>query len=333
MKKREFLRGCEGEVFTSWIYRCAHSLRCKRVTFLDIEQYLASCYRLGEDPDFTLGRSFEAFCQNTGLNAASCQSFFTLKDTSIFISEEWRRSYCMYCLEEDVTRIGFPAWRKEWCSVFSSYCLRHKKMLCIEPFTDLNNKAWDAFSSTSRESHCLTARQNRLKFDMLALRVQGLANRYRSDDKRSCRYAVRFLMMSYLSLRTNWRDAGYAKILFNPSPWCRITRGEYSYDECMKLGASRSDPIQRTSALLLSGVVLGIFSKNELLFLQKCAGEHGYSFPATPIEAGFYIPHFHAYEERASYICKLSQESLSCSSRQRSRLALFCSKLRGHYDY
>lgn len=280
--------------------------------------------------DFGFGPSFEEFCQTTGVAPDWCRIFFSqrLGDTSL---TPWDRcSYCPYCLQDDVVAFGFPCWRKEWCSFCVSHCQVHKCLLQSVDFSHFNERAWEAFvfSLSNRGAVYWPGTAGRF-LNILALRVQRFLSlkSMGSHDRDLCSVAD-FLLMSFLSLGTDTRGCGYARLLFKHTIWSRMTRENYSYDDCMDLGARSANPVERMSALLLLGVVFEVFNERELDFLSEYVIRHGGIFPKNAKSAGYEMPNFFNLSEKALYVEKLRAKSKKCSPSIIASIEAFISGIR-----
>lgn len=316
MKLFGFPRPCDGELFSSWIQRCALSPQCKAVSPEDVEMYFSNCIALAEDVDFCFEQSFEGFCQATGVAPEWCRIFFSQRLGNTALNPWFRKSYCPDCVKNDVATFGFPCWRQEWCSLYFSHCQIHKRLLQSVDFLYFDERGWNAFVlSLGYERECYRADKMKAILVMLVLRVQRfLSGRSLAfNDKNLCAVAD-FLLMSFLSLRTDWRESGYAKHLFKITSWSRVTHEDYSYEKCMLLGSTQSSAIERAAALLLLGVILKFFKEQELRFLKNYFARRFKEFPVDAESVGLFFPEFEDSSEKTLYIEQLRTKHQKCSA-------------------
>ncbi|MEK0363209.1 hypothetical protein [Pseudomonas sp. CBC3] len=127
----------DDEVLSSWMYRVREVFpdpEVRALYELDYEEALESplmhayngglSYEVDLDFDFDSQEVIE-FVRVYDLSIDWVKSTFGLQN-SHFIPLKFKTDYCLRCMDEAVTSIGFPVYLKSWRSIFSPFCIKHR---------------------------------------------------------------------------------------------------------------------------------------------------------------------------------------------------------------
>ncbi|WP_179058770.1 hypothetical protein [Pseudomonas taiwanensis] len=304
MKIRGLPASVCGETLYSWSFRCAQrKYQCLDAAWLRVSQIYNSSDSRFEAPvreedfhEFFLGWNIPEYIVWGVFN---CQKLFLL-------DSDFRSCYCPHCLLSDVKEYGLPCWRMSWCDVRYVYCHEHKCLLSsLNSTWALQNKAWLAFSDavnygiprgqfeTPNATHINLLNQ----FNRLISRVQRAFMQVQSSGLRSascegrpddeldlgCVYILVFSLL--LRLRTTRVPAGVARYLLSDD-CVTIAHGDFTYDECLRMGVARSNPNQRMVALLLLGWIVGLFNESEVKVISRVVEAARFVWPRSLKDLG-----------------------------------------------
>lgn len=278
------------ETLSSWLFRCATSKHCV-LTMEAAEDYVESSLRNGLDYDFSFGETFKRFCVRFGIDYAHCKKYFDIKNKNVIMSVRNRKSFCRQCLDQDVKYRSTPYWRRSWCRLDVAYCSMHKTLLITTREDFGLYRSWESYMYFSDFCYERRGERNIYEFatlNFLGFRVQNwlFTNRNEIDRVSGATQLIRDLLRSFLSLRTEFRYCGIARIAFGYSSQVPITHKDYHYSLCMYHGANTSNSTHRKAALIVLGVVLGFYGEQEIQKLQKTAFYSCGIFPSNPSEVG-----------------------------------------------
>ncbi|EJM49685.1 hypothetical protein PMI26_00186 [Pseudomonas sp. GM33] len=308
-KKYRRLRGFpqpySDETLSSWLFRCAVSRKCV-LTIDAVECYVENSVRNGIDYDFSFGEMFKTFCSRFGIDYSYCKAFFAMHPKDIVMSIPSRNSFCRQCLDEDVKLRSAPYWRRAWCRFDVAYCSTHKTLLTTTRENYGLYRSWESFAHFSGFDY--ERRGDRIKYEFatlkfLGFKVQNWLYTKRNDIARNAGATklIRDLLSSFLSLRTDQRYCGIARVAFSYAPQVPITHRDYHYSLCMYHGARNSNSTQRKAALIMLGVVLGFYDELQLQKLGDAASYSSGLFPSNPKEAGATVLELLSEPEREWY--------------------------------
>lgn len=302
---RGFPQPYSDEILSSWLLRCASSHRCV-ISIADVECYVETAERNSIDYDFSLGALFKRFCLRFRLNFLYCKAFFSVDAIDKAMILKSRRSFCRQCLDEDVARRSMPYWRRSWCRFDVAYCLKHNALLTTTREDFGLYRAWESFAyfpyfdythNSDRVNH------EYAKFDPLGLKVQVWLYTHRKFIERNLAASklISDMLSSFLSLRTERRQCGIARVAFSYGSQIPITYREYHYSLCMYYGARTSNSCQRKAALIALGVVLGLFDERQLKTLMLPSPFTCGIFPVNAKQAGRTVQELLSTPEREWY--------------------------------
>lgn len=315
--KRRRLKGFpqpySDETLSSWLFRCATSKKCP-LTIETAEKYVENSLRNGLDYDFSFGETFKRLCSSFGIDYAHCKEHFAIENRDLILNVRSRNSFCRQCLDEDVKFRSTPYWRRSWCRFDVAYCLLHKTLLATTREDYGLYRSWESFAYFSDFCYERKGDRNIYEFatlNFLGFRVQNwlYTNRKEIERTSGATQLIRDLLRSFLSLRTEYRYCGIAKVAFSYPSQVPITHKDYHYSLCMYHGPNDSNSSQRKAALIVLGVVLGFYSEQEVQKLQKTAFYSCGIFPVNPSEAGAAVLELMSEPEREWYISQFSDIS------------------------
>ncbi len=289
-KFRGFPQPYSDETFSSWLFRGANSKGCD-LSIESVEYYIKNSLRNGVDYDFSFGAGFKRLCSYLGLDYSYCKKYFAINNINMVLSVYERNSFCRQCLDEDVKYRAMPYWRRSWCRFDVAYCSLHKTLLATTQGNYGVYRSWESFAFFPNFLYEPKGRNNIFEFTTLRLlgfRVQNWLskNRVAIESSLSAGSLISNLLSSFLSLRTEDRYCGIARMAFDHTSRVPITHKNYHYSLCMYYGARTSSPTHRKAALIVLGVVFGFYSEHELQRLKKAA-IYSYSiFPTSAAEVG-----------------------------------------------
>ncbi|WP_374437986.1 hypothetical protein [Pseudomonas panipatensis] len=288
---------------------------------MDIESFSIACQEQRKDYDYEFYDGFLLALGEPGLDWKVLKRFFLYDFDQELAAEESSFAYCPLCLYCDVCLIKFPYWRKAWRHFGYAYCVRHRVLL--RPFSSRNSvfKSWVAFSESCEavgrqlESAPLGAPRAAVSIrDRLAFRTQNwLQGKQRTRGAEAICRVVRLLMSSFLCVRTDSRAGGYARFLFSPNSQQSIVHRRIEFEACLRMGVSTATPVERASALLLVGLIFGLFNQSEIQAIKTYAGRRGYLFPLSAKEIGRFMPIFISRNEKDQFVNELQSMSHSLS--------------------
>ncbi|MFS1286924.1 hypothetical protein ACLRDI_04345 [Pseudomonas piscis] len=289
-KLKGFPQPYSDETFTSWLLRSAMNNRCT-LTVDMVECYVADSIRNGVDYDFSFGVGFKKFCLSAGLNYVYCKRFFSGQAEGMILSALSRNSFCRQCLDGDVKFRSTPYWRSSWCRLDTAYCSVHKTLLTSTREDYGLYRSWESFAYFSDFYYECRISKNMYEFttlNLLGFRVQGWLynNRAIIECAPGLNRLIGFLLSSFLSLRTDERYCGLARVAFGTALQVPIVHKNYHYSLCMHYGAGTSTSTHRRAALIVLGVVLGFYSERELKLLKNASIFSFFNFPTTALGAG-----------------------------------------------
>ncbi|HCF7008350.1 TPA: hypothetical protein NIJ29_005093 [Pseudomonas aeruginosa] len=265
-----------------------------------------------------------------GVRREALQAFFS-SDSKLGSLVVVSTAYCASCLFQDVRQIGSPYWRRSWDFFGCAYCCEHRVPLIYFNARPGVFSAWHAFYEACEyfDQKVKLDPVGKHRFptsirDHLAYRVQMWVQHRISGASAKL---IRLLLMSFLSVRTDSRAGGYGRFLFSPSRQQSIFHKKLTFQECLEMGAAAAPPWARTSALLLLGVVFGLFGQRELHELKTYALNQGYLFPENVQQLGASILNFVNREEVEEFSDQLQSLSVSLPSIIRSNLCEFAASL------
>ncbi|EPB8978518.1 hypothetical protein [Pseudomonas aeruginosa] len=319
------MRAQYDESLPSWVLRCALSTNCSIICYADAERF-ENVIRGGEG-------WLEAFLDDLaggGVRRETLQAFFSSDselDSLVVVST----AYCASCLFQDVRQIGSPYWRRSWDFFGCAYCAEHRVPLIAFNARPGVFSAWHSFYEAceyfDQKVKLDPVGKQRVPTsirDYLAYRVQIWVKHRMSGASAKL---IRLLLMSFLSVRTDSRAGGYGRFLFSPSRQQSIVHKKLNFQECLEMGAAAAPPWARSSALLLLGVVFGLFSQRELHELKMYALNQGYLFPENLQQLGASILIFVNRDEVEEFSDQLQLLSASLPSIIRTNLCEFASSL------
>lgn len=274
------------EVFSSWVYRCAHSNRSQsrdqQLLKLGVRCVESTPNPTFEDPDFdSQSEYFVRACNLLKIDLKTAAAFFT-KHSYPIVPWEQRSYFCTLCIREDIASGALPSWRKNWCYDNSIMCGVHRtELVVLEQFPTLS-KAWDAFSQTVQYSF----ESNRWEEDkFLRLRVvclsrilRWLRTQQKNEPALSQASVYLGLYANFLKISTIRYPPGLARRLFYKGI-IRNFRDGISYLDCMIMGPSYSPPRSRFASVALLGWLLEILTHRQMTaLLKKFSGVAAY-FP------------------------------------------------------
>lgn len=159
--------------------------------------------------------------------------------------------------------------------------------------------------------------------DYLAYRVQIWVKHRMSGASAKL---IRLLLMSFLSVRTDSRAGGMEDFFFSQQTTVNSSQ-EIKFSGVLGDGRCCCSPWARSSALLLLGVVFGLFSQRELHELKMYALNQGYLFPENLQQLGASILIFVNRDEVEEFSDQLQLLSASLPSIIRTNLCEFASSL------
>ncbi|MCI1024762.1 TniQ family protein [Pseudomonas putida] len=208
---------------------------------------------------------------------------------SLVVPHTMRNHYCPACLREDITAIEFPCWRKAWTYCMTAYCYQHKRLLVtMRSGPSTYDRAWQAFKEEASDSPSNAFRMMR---DRLAIRVQRWYFRRPSfntlglENTQSTKALFDLTYSLLLKQRTRFEGGGYACAL------ARENRGQVipksmPLTERIQIGVSISSPLQRSYALILTGMILGLILPSQITRFVGLAKQSGVPWPSTPFIIG-----------------------------------------------
>lgn len=333
-KLRGFPQPYSDETLSSWLFRCATSKKCA-VSIEAAEEYVDDSLRNGVDYDFGFGETFKRLCTRFGMDYIHCKNYFDLKSRDMLLGVYNRNSFCRQCLDEDVRRRSTPYWRKSWCRIDVAYCLLHKTLLTTTREDFGLYRAWYSFAYFSDVLYESKGCRNVYEFvtlNLLALRVQNWLHMNRREIERHsvAVQLIRDLLRSFLSLRTEYRYCGLARVAFGYASQIRISHKHYHYSLCMYYGARNSSSTHRKAALIILGIVLGFYSDLELVKLKNTALYSCGVFPITASGIGVTVADLLDVPEKEWYISQFRDVSPISGVDINSCIAEFLSRMRGH---
>lgn len=176
------------EALSSWMYRVREVFpdpEVRALAELDYEEARASPLMRAYDGGFTynvdLDFDFDSpevleFVRAYNLSIDWVKSTFGFQNPH-FIPLNFKTDYCLQCMEEAVTNIGFPVYLKSWRSIFSPFCLKHRCALrstnmalnnSIQFAMDVFEYAYEHPRDLDREDHWSSSTASVQRFGMIA---------------------------------------------------------------------------------------------------------------------------------------------------------------------
>jgi len=265
------------------------------------------------------------------LSAFNIPADFFKAEAALVTPWPLRSLYCPSCLREDVARSAFPYWRRTWTYGTTAYCIKHRRVLAsLRNNAGNSSRAWEAFKQGDENLTELHRGRAHVAFDAfksaLGMRVQEWRQRRQSNNvffgletHASMRQRVRtktaesqgivqqivkteigrMFDVTYsllLKKRTIYHEGGYAKTLANglaDSP----AHMQLSLVDRIRTGVALSDASQRGCALVLTGIVLGLFTDDQVAKLLSLARSAGAVWPQDPFEIGRWAINYSSREE------------------------------------
>lgn len=221
-----------------------------------------------------------------------------------------RNSFCRQCLDDDVKFRSDPYWRGSWCRLDIAYCSLHRTLLTSTREDYGLYRPWESFAYFSDFDYGRRSSKSIYEFaslNLLGLRVQGwlYKNRVAINCTPGLNRLIGFLLSSFLSLRTEERYCGLARVAFGSALQVPINHKNYHYSLCMYYGAKTSTSTHRRAALIMLGVVLGLYSECELKRLKDASIFSTFNFPITALRAGREIMELLSDSEKEWYASQL----------------------------
>ncbi|MFW9082539.1 hypothetical protein ACOI9X_25175 [Pseudomonas sp. P2757] len=280
---------CDGEIFSSWLFRCYHS---QFTCISDRESLFArpawtwsgNLIKVA-DPDFEFDTPFFfKVCEILKIDEYLTSVYFQFRDEGL-VGWEHRYWFCPECLRNDV-RIGkIPAWRKEWCSSYSVFCRTHSIELVMLNVRPTYSKAWDAYVQICNQEIASSSWSDE-RFVRLRIAGYSQIKRWLSQkadggeiDEVEGRLFSR-LYCVFLQLPTRRRDSGIARTFFHQE---RVKKYSdlINYKENLFLCPQISEPRSRFGSMMLLGILLEITSLKYASIFQRYCGVAKVFFPAT----------------------------------------------------
>lgn len=202
-------------------------------------------------------------------------------------------NYCPCCLDDDIRRIGSPAWRIAWRNMDVCVCDRHPVPVLLQrlysPQANLMNRGWSAFV----EFHDGPAARLEIDFPLtlVSLERSKAANAQLLDyvlrtqrwivacdestkEGGPSKAAIEFLLSFWLYQPGNLKAVGFAQSFF----FAHLNTGKSSllHQDCfadMRLGYSHAAPRQVAVAYLMLGVAFDLLTPEEAAFISRtCRG-------------------------------------------------------------
>jgi hypothetical protein len=290
------------ETIASWTYRCAYDPSCEVITTLDLDGLVfipkALDLNSGSDlsnPSFDFDISNELFkkiVKHYKLSAQAVDKLFGYEQKNL-LDPMFRSAYCAECLKDDITHFGLPAWRRSWCYVHAPFCLIHKRLLSVSAdvspakacaaFVSLDENLGDFGSRKFQSETTLVLIRN-----FLAIRVQLWINRLyvlsrnnlTHPHAREMLQCVDLLLKRLLRVPSRKYKRGLARYLFGyrRDSWYP----DYvPVDKLEDIGWLTGLPAQRMCALLLLGNLVGLYSDDEIAWLDKLSRQRGFLWPRS----------------------------------------------------
>jgi len=291
------------ETFPSWLYRISitrsgpdysafsNALQAliSRAPERTLSQSRAKDVRSSEGADFDYDMHMIQSVIDNYLAKFGIRLGFFEPRRCLILPYAMRNFYCPECLIDDVKTRGFPHWRKSWTYCMTAYCFEHKRLLVMsQANANAYDRAWCAF----KEEICDTPfNAYWLIRDRLAIQIQrwyfgqpgfndlGLKNVQSSTALFDLTYSL------LLKCRTKFEDGGYACSLAREYRG-QIIQKSLPLSERIKIGVNVSVPLQRSYALILTGIVLGLTSQPQISRFVRLARQRGIPWPSTPYEIG-----------------------------------------------
>lgn len=305
---KNLLRPISDETYSSWVTRCALNPRIRSISeqnifFLGSFDYevkggIIKLHPLGAEFDFSKSGEMQ-LANKMKLDVRVLENYFK-PSSAILLSQEYRFAYCHLCIQTDVAFKRYPSWRKSWCYVTHPYCSIHRCLLSYINKSNPLKKQWDAYANGAsgdyiegrtrgypRRSHGIPPGDVRA---WLTLRVQlwierlnnsaryGLPGTDMMIDSSKLRYAVDLILRLFLVPRTPRTEPGIARRLFTLADSCIVHR-VIGFNERFEYSAANSVPYERMSALLLLGLVFGIFSPKETAMFNELVTKSDFRLP------------------------------------------------------
>jgi hypothetical protein len=258
------------ETFFSWLYRQSIFYESGNYPlFLLTTEYWACRHQGAFDRDFDFSSEFFYIsCDYLSIIPKDCQAIFSAKSTWV-IPEYYRRAFCGDCFCEQIKKYKYPASLTTWAGVGSPYCFEHNKLLLNFPLGNKIslNPALVGFEFYSRrrlhfEGKGVHAFLSQARLVGLAARVVHHLDFMESSvslDKirgsrrwQACRRIIQIILYpSYGVINTIWSKK-------------RVVPRVNNLYQALEFGALCADSEDRAIALLLLGMVLDLFSSDEL---------------------------------------------------------------------
>lgn len=320
------------ETLTSWLFRCTTSKRCV-LTIDAVEDYVLSALRNGIDYDFGFGGAFKRLCVRSGIDYLFCRKYFGIQDKNVILDARMRNAFCRQCLDEDVIHRSTPYWRRTWCRVDVAYCAAHKTLLATTGQDYGLYRSWESFGFFPGCDYERRYEEHIFEFatlNILGFRVQNWLYTNRKEIERTVGASklIGDLLGSFLSLRTEYRYCGIARVAFGCARQVPIVYKNYHYSLCMYHGARNSNSTHRKAALIVLGVVLGLYDDRELEKLKRAAIYNGSLFPSSAAEAGACVLELLTEPERGWYVLRFPSMPPVAGLDTNLRMEEFLSRIR-----
>lgn len=274
------------EVFSSWIYRCAHSNKSRRqgrhLLELGVRYVASTPDPTFEDPDFdSQSEYFVRACNILNIDLKIATELFT-KHAYPIVPWDQRAYFCTLCVREDIASGALPSWRKSWCYDNSIMCGVHRTELTILEQFPTSSKAWDAFCQTAQYSFEVGRWESdkflRLRFLCLCRILRWLRAQQKNEPALSQAGVYLGLYSNFLKVSTIRYPPGLARRLFYKGI-VRNFRDGISFLDCMIMGPSYSPPRNRFASIALLGWLLEILTCRQMTALLNKFSDVAAYFP------------------------------------------------------
>lgn len=206
--------------------------------------------------------------------------------------------YCPRCLDEDIWRIGFPAWRIAWRRPNICVCDRHSVPVLLQrlysPQANLMNRGWSAFVeyhdgpaprlevdfplTIVSHQQCKIANAQLLGYALRVQRWIGTCDE-RKKEGRPSKAAVEFLLSFWLYLPGELKAVGFAQSFFFARQHHGKSAVAFPNRSEIRTGYEDASPRQVAVAFLMLGTAFDVFSQEEIAFISRTCRGHSLPFP------------------------------------------------------
>jgi hypothetical protein len=289
---------CDGETFSSWLFRCSYShwkIIPDRTRLLACPGWTWSGGLINvADPDFDFNASFFVqACKILKVDRHLISVYFRFRNEGL-VSWEHRYWFCPECLRDDVQDGKIPAWRKEWCSSYSVFCGIHRIELVRLRGRPTYSKAWDAYVQICNQEVVESSWE---KENFVRLRYVFFSNIKRwmnltvkcGEMQEIDGRLFRRLYCVFLQLPNGRTDAGVARTFFHQGR-VKTHSDLLTFKENLFLCSQVSDPRSRFGSMMLLGILLEIISQQYFsVFDRYCEMAKVYFPPTSGIENTIYL--------------------------------------------